>query len=168
MKKIIPLILLLVLLVNLPGCSAEKERGEINEAEQQEVYYYKTTYVQQPFVVLFDVEDPQGRTVTFATTDNPDYSQGFYSTVLEPNTLFKQNFSTEDYNKYIGGLPVFEGTFTAYTFVFPNGEKTKYCTVIEFEDNLAAAVRDAQKAEGDILPFSEEYLKKWKFLWYKI
>ena len=165
MKRLIPFILMLVILT---GCSNLHEIGEIKEPEKQEFYYYKTEYVQEPFAVIYDVEDEGGHIVTFATDPELNLDEGFYSTLIEPNNVFAYKFTDEEYNDMIGGMPVFEGTFVAYTFVIPDGNKAKYCTVIENDDNIETAFRDARKIDGSIMAFNEDYLRTWKFIYYKI
>lgn len=166
MKKKILFILLFVIL--LTGCSGQ-EQGAI-EQKNTEVYYYKTDYYQQPFIILMDTEvSNQVHQVVFAIDDEIDYSNGLYAVDLQPNTVISCNIEKEQYDKQIAGLPVFYGTFSVYTVVFPGEESAKYCTVVtDVSTSVQKALTQAKKEEGTEHPFDENYLKKWKFIWYKL
>ena len=155
-------------MVLVTGCST-LEHGNIADPEPVEVYYYKTTYVQQPFAVLLATEMDDGTVrVVFSTDAEVNFEGGFYSPDIEPNHLLVKNYKKEEYANQIGGLPIFEASFNAYTFVFPEEGDAKYCTVLTESDDLETAIREAQKMKGDRFELNEDYLKKWKFIYYKL
>ena len=166
MKKRLLLFLLFIAL--LSGCS-KPEQGVI-EQNYTEAYYYKTDYYQQPFVVLMDTEtEGQKHQVVFTVDDEIDYSEGLYTESIEPNTVISCTLDKEQYDKQIAGLPVFQGTFSVYTVVFPGEESAKYCTIItDVSTDIQEAITQAKKEEGTELPFNENYLRTWKFIWYKL
>ena len=84
-------------MVLVTGCST-LEHGNIADPEPVEVYYYKTTYVQQPFAVLLATEMDDGTVrVVFSTDAEVNFEGGFYSPDIEPNHLLVKNYKKDDY-----------------------------------------------------------------------
>jgi len=158
--------LIILSLVLLAGCT-HKEVGEIKE-ENREAYYYKTEYDRQPFLVIYEKDVVNGKQVTFATTDDIDCSKGIYSELVEPNTYIVHTFTDAEYNKLIGGYSVFEWSGVMYTVVVPNGDSAQYYTLLFDEADTKTAIRAALNGNADSNPLNEEYLRKWKFIWYKL
>ena len=162
MKKIIiPIIILAILLT---GC---KEKGEIAESHP-ELYYVRTDCYYEPYYLLDQYSDENGRTVTI--TADPEID-GEDIDEIEPNTYVALTITNEQYKSIINDAEVFEAVFSLVTVVDLETGKA-YTYMIDINEPTVTALRKAAYDSEFSFSMSKEkaveYVEKYRFLYFKL